>query len=237
MSVSLCMVVYNEGHRIFDSLFSVPDFVDEYVIVDQQSTDNTVDEINRLASQSGKSVKVIEDKHWGYCEPSRNLAHQESSGDWVIVLDADERLSATFIADVDRIMDSYPGCRLQRSFYLSEEHHFTGDTQYRFFPRDNVRYLDELHTEPQAKAGFVYATPYIAIWHYKSWAEQVRDELQYERLLLDNPSERNYDAKMSMNGHLFLLREIGYPIEDALSGKLDSLTPEERKSLGIVFNF
>ncbi len=231
------MVTYNEGHRIYDTLSYAEPYVDELIIVDQRSNDDTVKEIERFASSTDKLVQIVFDKHWGFCEPSRKLAHQHSIGDWVLVLDADERISDEFAAEMRSIDEEkfgenesqYKGCRLKRSLWLSGEHRWTGDYQYRYFQRDAVRYLDEIHTEPQPTVppDRIYWQDYVGIWHNKTWAEQVRDEQAYEDVL---KGKKGIIAKRKreLNVTLALLREKGITPEQA-----DAMTIEERKAAGI----
>jgi glycosyltransferase involved in cell wall biosynthesis len=235
--ISLNMVVYNEGHRIFDTLDNVWPHVDEIVIVDQQSVDDTLRQVWRFVNKHDceDNVIVLKDQHWGYCEPSRELAWRHSNGDWILVLDADERLSGEFIANKKYIMENYSGCRMMRSFWLGGEHRFTGDCQYRFFKRDKVRFLTELHTEPQPyniTNNEIYSTPWIAIYHEKSWTEQVRDELAYEQLLQKLPySYELKKAKEELNVHLKLLRETN---PDLTPEEIDRMSMEERKMRGLT---
>lgn len=84
--LSLSMIVRDEAARIEACLESVRGFVDEMVVVDTGSSDDTV----AIASRCGARVHRIP---WpGDFAPARNQALQWLQGDWVLVLDADERL-------------------------------------------------------------------------------------------------------------------------------------------------
>ena len=84
--LSLSMVVRNEEERLEACLRSVADFVDEMVLLDTGSTDATV----RIAERCGAVVHAMP---WpGDFAPARNEALRHVSGDWVLVLDADEQL-------------------------------------------------------------------------------------------------------------------------------------------------
>ncbi len=85
--LSLSMVVRNEAERIEACLASVAGFVDELVLLDTGSTDATV----AIAERCGAAVHQLE---WpGDFAPARNHALSLVRGDWVLVLDADERLT------------------------------------------------------------------------------------------------------------------------------------------------
>jgi glycosyltransferase involved in cell wall biosynthesis len=229
--VSLCVIVYNEEHRIKQTLFQAARYVDEVIVVDQASTDDTIGAIwDWHASDSGNpEAIVVRDKHWGYCEPSRKVAHEASTGDWILVLDADEAVSSDFAAEM-RTLDErgFKGVRLKRSLWISGEHRFTGDYQYRYYARDAVRYLDEIHTEPQptVKEDKIYYPEYIGIYHEKSWKEQIRDEQAYESLI--KPKDPRAKNKLSLNVYSKLLEEAGITPEEA-----DEMTQEERDAAGI----
>ncbi len=85
--LSLCMIVKNEEATLSKCLESVQDIVDEMVILDTGSTDKTVE----IAQQFGAAVATYE---WGdnFAE-ARNEALKYVTGDWVLVLDADEVLN------------------------------------------------------------------------------------------------------------------------------------------------
>jgi len=85
-SVSLCMIVKDEGEFLENCLASVRDYVDEIIIVDTGSTDNTVE-----------IAKKFTDKvHFHPWEDSfgkaRNHALQYATGLWIFQMDADEEL-------------------------------------------------------------------------------------------------------------------------------------------------
>ena len=84
--LSLSMLARNEAEQIEAALASVADFVDEMVVLDTGSTDATV----AIAERCGAVVHSIA---WpGDFAPARNRALELVRGDWVLVLDADERL-------------------------------------------------------------------------------------------------------------------------------------------------
>ncbi|MFN6134259.1 MAG: glycosyltransferase [Synechococcaceae cyanobacterium] len=84
--LSLSMLVRDEAERLAACLASVADFVDEMVIVDTGSVDDSV----AVARSCGATVHQLP---WpGDFAPARNHALTLCRGDWVLVLDADERL-------------------------------------------------------------------------------------------------------------------------------------------------
>lgn len=85
--ISLCMIVRNEADTIERCLRSAAPAVDELIVVDTGSTDDTV----RIARRYGAVVFSAE---WeDDFAAARNVGLERATGDWILVLDADEELA------------------------------------------------------------------------------------------------------------------------------------------------
>lgn len=84
--ISLCMIVKDEADQIEACLGSVHSVVDEIIVVDTGSTDGT----QELCRKYG--AKVIEAPWENSFSKARNIGLKEALGEWVLWLDADERL-------------------------------------------------------------------------------------------------------------------------------------------------
>ncbi len=88
----MCVVAMNEADNIGDCLRSA-DFADEWVVIDSHSTDAT----REIAEEFGARV---EERDWpGHLE-QKNHAIESASHEWVLCLDADERVSAELRASI-----------------------------------------------------------------------------------------------------------------------------------------
>ena len=97
--LSLSMIVRDEAERIEACLASVKDLVDEMVVVDTGSKDDTV----QRATTAGARVEHLS---WpGDFAPARNAALTMVKGDWVLVLDADEQLLPDAIPALKELME------------------------------------------------------------------------------------------------------------------------------------
>lgn len=86
-TISLCMIVKNEGKNLKHCLMSVKPVVDEMIIVDTGSSDNT----KQIANNFG--TKIF-DFHWtDNFSDVRNFSLSKANGKWILVLDADEVIS------------------------------------------------------------------------------------------------------------------------------------------------
>ncbi len=96
--LSLSMIVRDEAAQLERCLASVAGFVDEMVLLDTGSVDETV----AIAERCGA---VVHHLAWpGDFAPARNVALEHVRGDWVLVLDADEVLDAAAKAPLRQLM-------------------------------------------------------------------------------------------------------------------------------------
>lgn len=83
-TVSLCMLIHNEGNLLVGCLESVRHLVDEIICVDTGCTDNTPE----IAEQLG--AEVYEFKWNDNFSDARNYSLEKATGDWILRLDPDE---------------------------------------------------------------------------------------------------------------------------------------------------
>ena len=100
VSLALCMVVKDEQANLPKTLESVKGLVDEIVVLDTGSTDNTV----QIAENFGAKVEI--DFSWNDdFALARNKALQIVQSDWVLVLDADEILKHEAISKIKSLIE------------------------------------------------------------------------------------------------------------------------------------
>jgi len=84
--ISVCMIVKNEEHRLEDALKSVSAWAREIVIVDDDSTDGTIELAKRYTNKIYKRTMKIEGVQ-------RNFSFEKATSEWLFSLDADERVT------------------------------------------------------------------------------------------------------------------------------------------------
>ena len=94
MRLSVVLITQNASAQLADCLASVA-FADEVVVVDSGSTDGTV----ALAERYG--ARVIAKEWLGYGR-QKQFALEQAANDWVLCLDADERVSPELAASLVR---------------------------------------------------------------------------------------------------------------------------------------
>ena len=146
--LSVVINTLNEEKHIEECIKSVKAIADEIIVVDMHSDDKTV----KIAKSAG--AKVFDHPRVGYVEPARNFAISKASGEWILILDADERLSKTLRKKIkiEIKKDEKSYFTLPRKNIIFDkwiEH--TGwwpDYNIRLFKRGSVVWGDEIHSIP-----------------------------------------------------------------------------------------
>lgn len=142
--ISLCLIVRDEEKHLARCLSSVQDVVDEICLVDTGSTDATL-EIAR-----GFGAKIRELPWPDDFAQARNASLEMATGDWILVLDADEELLNSAEARESLQRFAAEDCeRLGRLLIQNVD----GDGQQseveitRFFPREGFRFAGRIHEQ------------------------------------------------------------------------------------------
>ena len=99
-TLTACVIARDEERRLPECLESLA-FCDEVVVVDSGSRDRT----REIAAAAG--ARVYENPWRGFAV-QRNVALDRASGDWVLEIDADERVSPELAREVRELLDDPP---------------------------------------------------------------------------------------------------------------------------------
>lgn len=91
-TVTACVVTFNEEANIERCLSSV-DWCDEIVVVDSFSTDRTVEMAKRFTDN-------IIQREWPGFRAQKEFARQQGTGEWSLLIDADEEVSPELKAEI-----------------------------------------------------------------------------------------------------------------------------------------
>lgn len=148
IGLSVVVLTKNEEARLTRCLESAR-WADEIIVVDDESTDRTV-EIARQFTQRVLSRKMdIEGRH-------RNWAYAQAKNPWVFSLDADEIITAELKNEIETVLKSGPlenGFTVPRRNYIGDYWVRYGgwypSPQLKLFRRDKFRY-EEVAVHPRA---------------------------------------------------------------------------------------
>ncbi|MDB5058670.1 MAG: glycosyl transferase family protein [Chloroflexi bacterium] len=158
-SISAVVITCNEAEVIESCLMSVKSWVDEIVAVDMHSTDGTREIVERYADT------VIEYDRLTYADPLRNFAFSRASGDWILMLDPDERVPAPLANELQQVakageVDVVQIPRQQVLFGRIARSPGASDGSHpRFFRRGTIDWPPNIHGSPNLSGLKTYEIP------------------------------------------------------------------------------
>lgn len=174
LKLSGVIITFNEERNIEKCLQSLANVVDEIVVVDSFSTDNTKAICERF------DVKFIEQKFLGYIE-QKNFALEQASYNYVISLDGDEALSEELQKSILNLKSNW----LFDGYYANRFNNFCGQwiKHSDWYPNKKLRVFDKTKAEwmginphdnvqfynSHTKAGHLKGD--ILHWTYQSYEE------------------------------------------------------------------
>lgn len=183
--ISACIITCNEESRIRDCLESVK-WADEIIVVDSFSTDKTVDICREYTER-------VYQRAWPGNIDQKNYTKGLAKHEWVLCLDADERLSSELVLEIQKTIrnpeDSvgflFPRC----TFYLNRwiyHGDWYPDYQLRLFKKGCGQWQG---TNPHGRVIVSGKTRYLRydIYHfsYKNFSHQLRTIDNYSTIFAD----------------------------------------------------
>lgn len=155
MKISAVLITKNEEAALPACLRSLG-WVDEIVVLDAASSDRT----REIAARHG--ARVFESNEWPGFGPQKNRAIALASGDWILSIDADERVSPELAAEIRGALDGAAGIAAfempRSSSYCGRAIRHSGwwpDHVCRLFRRGRARFSDDLVHERLVTEGKV----------------------------------------------------------------------------------
>ena len=180
--ISVNIIAYNEEEEIADCIKSARLLADEIVFVDNESIDNTKKIAAKLVD------KTYSFPNSGYVEPARNFGIEKCSGDWVFILDADERITPALakalkekVLSVNDTVSAFSLPRKNFNFgYWLKRGGWWPDYQTRFIRKSHfINWPKEIHSFPEIKGKIEKLA--IPFEHYaiKNIAEMLERTIRY----------------------------------------------------------
>src|SRR3989344_2014118 len=180
--ISAVINTWNEEKNLAECLDTL-DFADEIIVVDMASTDDT----KKIAKQY--TDKVYDHPYVGYVEPARNFALSKASGNWVLIIDADERIPRPLASKLVDIVTNEEAdfVRIPRKNMVFGQwlkySRWWPDYNIRFFKKGYVTWQDAIHSitvtegiginlDPESELAIIHH-------HYRTIDEYVIRMLRY----------------------------------------------------------
>lgn len=180
--LSVILITRDEAQHIRAALDSVA-WADERIVIDSGSTDGTV----ALAREAGARVEVRE---WPGYGAQRNYAAAQARNDWILALDADERVTPALASEIQQLLSSAPetpGFRIPRvTRYLGRWLRTTDwypDWQLRLYDRRRARWsLDLVHESVRVDGAYGHLRGELEHHAYRDIAHHVATINRYTSL-------------------------------------------------------
>lgn len=169
--VTVVVLTKNEEHHIVDVVQNAKTITEHVLIVDSGSTDRTVE----LAEASG--AKVVYRAWDNDFSAQRNFALQYVNTDWVLYLDADERMNEELCDSIVNVVNSgqqkqYSMLRRIYAFGFEYKHGiFKPDEVLRLFPVKAVHWENKVHERPVCSLKKEKLGGFIEHYTYNSWQQ------------------------------------------------------------------
>jgi len=159
-NLSIIVLGGNEEQMIIDCLKSC-NWASEIILVAANSTDNTIN----LAKKTISNIKIFKtfDEYNKNFSKWRNIGFKHSTKDWILYIDADERISQSLKNEIIKIIknNKFTHFAIPRAnFYLGKRVKYGGsypDFVKRLFKRNNFNgYKGFLHEEPVVSGNIGY---------------------------------------------------------------------------------
>jgi len=102
LKLSAAIITYNEENNIQACLDSISDFVDEIIVLDSFSTDNT-----ESICRNNPKVRFFQHPFDGHIE-QKNRALEKCTSEWIFCIDADERVTPQLRASIVSLIEASP---------------------------------------------------------------------------------------------------------------------------------
>ena len=169
--VSVVVITKNEQANIKDCLESV-NWADEVVVVDDNSTDKTVELVQGYTDRIFQKKMDIEGRH-------RNWDYAQARHNWVLSLDADERVTPELKDEIINAIANpgeFKGFSIPRRNYIGNYWVRWGGlypaAQIKLFRKDKFKWEEaEVHPCPFLKGACGHLKKDLLHYSYKDWAD------------------------------------------------------------------
>jgi len=189
--LSVTVITKNEARNIEDCLRSVA-WAQEIVVLDQFSTDGTADLAKRLGA------RVYQESWKGFAR-QKNSAVERTTGDWILSLDADERIPLPLKNEIEETIQRKDACH---GYFIARKNFFSGqwirhggwypDYCLRLFKKGSGRFEDRaVHEKVVVKGATRYLRNPLEHYTYRSVADYLTRMERYSRLAALEIQEAN----------------------------------------------
>lgn len=190
--ISAIIIAKNEEEMIADCLDSVS-FCDEIILVDNESTDRTVE----IAKHMG--AVVVKTANPSFAE-KRNIGLSTAKGKWVLYIDADERVTSALREEIQAVLankqSEHTAYVLPRKDFVYGNHEwpYIGNME-RLFKRSTLKeWYGALHETPRYEGSLGELTQFLNHFTRRSITQMVNKTIMWS----ETEAQLRIDAKHPM---------------------------------------
>ena len=212
MKISVVISAYNEERLLQDCLASVQDFADEIIVVDNSSTDRT----KEIAKKYTKKVFTQKNDPTSI-DLQKNFGFGKATNEWVLSLDADERLTPELCKEIIEVLRKNPSeiqaYRIPRKNIIFgkwiEHSLWWPDYQVRLFRKGKGQYAAEkVHQQLQVQGEIGTLKEAFLHENYQSISQYLQK--------MDRYTENEAKALLKDNVHMHWIDMLRLPVRDFL---------------------
>jgi len=237
VSISACLMVKDEEELLPGCLDSVRDWVDEIIVVDTGSGDRTIE----IAKSYG--AKIFHQPWEGNFSKHRNYSIEQASCDWILIIDADERICQEDVPPLVQFLNQgqAPIVAINvYNVYRDKNQSTTFLPSERLFRRElNLRYDGIVHNQLKLPPDVPILRAGVKLEHlgYDLSPEKMEKKMARSRALLEKQLEENPDNTFALFNLAQLYRsgydgfkEVNAPLVFKWAGRAVEITdPEDIK--------
>lgn len=182
--ISAIIIAKNEEERIVDCLDNLS-FCQERIVVDNNSVDRTSDVSKRIGA------KVVNSDSDDFSH-LRNLGLRSATGEWVLYIDADERVDSELRHNLENIPGEASAYKIKRkNFYLGENVWPKQEKMERLFKRDKLKgWKGKLHESPVIEGDIGELDGFILHHTHRNLTQMFRKTIEWSK----TEASLRYDA-------------------------------------------
>ncbi len=185
-TLSVIIPTYNEASYIKDALLSVS-FANEIIVIDSFSTDNTVDIAEPYAS------KILK-RSFDNFSNQKNHALEHATGDWVLFVDADERVTNSLRAEIVTTINQpkHTGYKINfPHFYMNRFLYHHSNDVLRLVKRDGAKFTGSVHEKLHCAGSVSKLKNHMLHYTYKGLHPYIQKKESYAWFQADQLLKKN----------------------------------------------
>lgn len=203
-NLTVAVLTKNEEKNIVDVVRNALQVAKDVLVIDSGSTDKTV----ALAEQAGARVVF---RAWDNdFAAQRNFAFEHTDKEWILYLDADERLNDELMEAIKAVVANNQDMQYaikRKSVAFGQEFSYgvlKPDFVPRLFKKQHVKWVNKVHERPVCEDKLIVLDGYIRHYTYTGWGQYFNKFNQYTTIWAENAYENGKRSGfLAAYGHAF----------------------------------